>query len=1543
MYLVFSSLSALKSVFMRTSVFEPLEEQRQKLLIEKAIIIQKIWRGFVKRRDYLHMREAAIVLQQNFRALRYRLVFVRKRKATIVIQAYMRGTLARKLATNLRVQKRLEEEKRKQEELEAERQREEQAVADDSAIEETIKQSQEELESLTHMIESMWSHYNPPVSPNNMDLDEMFSFLKEEKMEQSQHANEKESALNQINQQFQELDDLWKDADALDAKSDSSDGEVKKALDAVDKSIAGHDTISIASDGSRKSQEINSSVPPPPPPPGVPGVPPPPPLPALPEGVPQPPPPPPVPPSTLPLKVTIAEEDLPLPPPPENPEISAVELNGYLPPPPLNGTDIDENGFCTPSPTQYESIDRLTGSIPSSGGSLSRRPEFIIPPPPSFPPPPVPDANARPVSYIQVNELSPETQDKLSNMMQHPVDNIMSPQSMADSVCSLPEPEAVYDMLEYAEKYYNNHVRDYGGTLMKSLKKRRQSSTDTLAKEEMLRYCKSGLIPTSHIHLHDAENIHQACNIFKELTKYIRDESKEETSIATIQHIMKTGLERIELRDEILCQLIRQTNDNPEPESLRQAWVMMCLFTASFSPSKNLHKYMLSYVKKWCFDKNVGKYALMTHNHLTIPRATSRKYPASAIEILSVQSLAPIVCKIFFMDGKTKAISMMPCDTAVDVLEKVARKIGLKSVEGWAIYEVTTEYERFIRSYEYIADIMAQWEAQEKMAAKPSHYETISKKGPKLALGGADAKIMFRKRVYKHVHDIPNDPVEYHLLYAEAVAKVVKLDEYSISDKVALQLAGLQAQVIWGEYEEDKQFRYGEADQYLCRRILASSGRNWSKETAKAHKHYGSGKSTLEAQVWYLTCVKQFPLYGCTMFPILHKGLWSHTSDALLAINMDGVKFVRAKDKFVIHDFKYCQIESIIIDSNDNYITLELLDKLDLDCPQRTFMFETNHKEDIGHLVASYSPQHATWMKSDYEGLKKMKMTDEEKLKLYEELVRCRKLLSESRLLQRPITSADAGFFKNTLRRLTKSKMDRLRNYAAGDTGQYDINYWSYTKIPIKQSLTLIHDPLMEEVAIKMFTSILIYTGVEESGGSSNENYDHIGMIQIVMTKCLESDHVSNEFYLQLIKQTTDHPDVTKRKLDPNSYVNKRSWQLMAVTTCTLAPPNNRVLKYLQVHLKKCSMDATTEEGKYARFCYKCLSRTLEKKRRKFPPSSREVECTIHRKPITEKVFFMTGESRVIEFDSSASCGEVIKTIKAKIGMRSDAECFALYEYMSGSERAMSCEERLSDTLSKWERLARSGAVKELRLVFKKRLFIEPYLNPNDPVECDLVFNQLIESVFEQRVPLSMQDAVHLCAFKVQSEIEDMKSGEIDYSSVTRILPRDIRPTVKIDDIATTHKTILDLSPQQAVLGFINVLKNWSLFGATVFEIGQTYTSMLPKSLMLAVHEKGIHLLENKTFRILGAYQYSDIAHSSPAIKSIMIVIGHVAKGTKFMFNTNQASQIAHLIKDYVEELQARYLLTPTDNSHRMSRAIDLEEIDRQNTALQSIDPIRQE
>lgn len=136
----------------------------------------------------------------------------------------------------------------------------------------------------------------------------------------------------------------------------------------------------------------------------------------------------------------------------------------------------------------------------------------------------------------------------------------------------------------------------------------------------------------------------------------------------------------------------------------------------------------------------------------------------------------------------------------------------------------------------------------------------------------------------------------------------MQCDDFPINEKVAVQLAGLQAQVSLGDSKDSNiQDYYTDIDSYLPYRISRSRGEDiwvslilvllcyYSTQcktslynvgvlwfvlqvsiVAQAHKQYGSGKSELIAKILYLTCVMQYKLYGSTIFQVTYRGYWSY-------------------------------------------------------------------------------------------------------------------------------------------------------------------------------------------------------------------------------------------------------------------------------------------------------------------------------------------------------------------------------------------------------------------------------------------------------------------------------------------------------------------------------------------------------------------------------------------------------------------------------------------------------------------------------------------
>lgn len=132
-----------------------------------------------------------------------------------------------------------------------------------------------------------------------------------------------------------------------------------------------------------------------------------------------------------------------------------------------------------------------------------------------------------------------------------------------------------------------------------------------------------------------------------------------------------------------------------------------------------------------------------------------------------MRRLGTIVCRFFFLDARTKAIDVHPTDTAGDAVQKLAAKLNLIATDGWAIYQSRPDGEEYIKSFDYLYDIISAWELKQTSATS---FKRISN-GP----APGENRFVFKKRLFKLTRELSQDPVEVSMLYSQAVYSVVKV------------------------------------------------------------------------------------------------------------------------------------------------------------------------------------------------------------------------------------------------------------------------------------------------------------------------------------------------------------------------------------------------------------------------------------------------------------------------------------------------------------------------------------------------------------------------------------------------------------------------------------------------------------------------------------------------------------------------------------------------------------------------------------------------
>ncbi|XP_028166875.1 myosin-I heavy chain [Ostrinia furnacalis] len=1557
-------------IFMRSSVHSPLEAKRTGLLQSSAMLIQKWYKGSVKRRQYIQWRSAVIVLQAAWRGWKERAAFLRLRRAAMTLQRHLRGAFAREVAAALREMKRVNQEIKLREER--------------NSLAEKACAERAELENMAEQLRGLAVGSGPRT--DSLNLDNLFDFLADVPAQrgapdgQPDHhqpsiaeiGDSMDKLADDLHQELEhvlaaEMDELSKSHTEAQRKPDGAPSDAipppppssLPLQNIITPSLPPSMTSSITNGMSTSINGMSSSItngmspmsngdamssslilPPPPPPMSDGGeeespVFPPPPACSLPEPA-GPPPPPPAAKDTTPPELTngvipngklsvingkepIYESVIPRAPEPVKEPVSVA-----MPPPPPPQMPPENNGLPDTEPEPELEAPLPPAPIPV----INHVPMPAQMKSPTPPPPPIPmDTCISPPPMLNGDSTSTERHARRKERVERRLNQMEAAASPPTSAVPpiTPSADVPNDLSEFAKMYFNDHPRSPEGTIMATLT-RKSKSMEVLTKEEMITYYKGSSIPTSHIQLHDPDSVTAAVNIFRDLCRYMRGELTADKETQVIQSVIAKGLEREELRDEILVQCVRQITECPVEDWAERIWLVLCLCAVAWQPSRGLARHYSAWLRtharlpppsspmspaqhparaahcaQWCLDNCRG--------------AAPRQLPPSTVEIAAMRRLGTIVCRFFFLDGRTKAIDVHPADTAAAAAARLADKLGLapQSRAGWAVYQQRGGKEEHVRATQYLYDVIAAWEMQQ---------------GP--GGGSADNRFVFKRRLFRGGRELPHDPVEVALLYAQAVHSVVKLDEFPVSEKVALQLAGLQAQVSLGEPPPSPppphtRAYYSHPDQFLPQRIArARPAHQWATILAQAHRQYGAGRAELTAKALYLSCVMQYPLYGVTLFPVTYKGYWAHGPNVLLGVGSEGVVLVRPADKVVLAEYPYSNIAALLMDPVDNGLTISLTHHGQHD-GHRCIVLESPQKNEAAWLMAAYSPVLANGLADEPP---RRAAPASERSRLAGALKSARRALVDSGMLRRPTELSAGNFLRNTLRRLSKHRLEKVRLDMAAESQEecyksFPAGYWRWSR-SLPHSLTKLNEA--EEVAaMQIFKDIMSHAGLSTQEGSTSnlannnsissqesDSDDRVALAQALLQRCLQKDTLLCELYVQLIKQTTDHPE-------PSSRVSSRHWALLCAAIGAALPPAKPLRRLLLAHLRyRGAALHTGEDGKFARRAEQVALSIAQVPRRLAAPSKEELLCAAARRPMHVRVLLLDGKQHGLVFGPAATADHLVTMLREKIGLNEAATGYALYEVCAGTsagaaagagaagagERALGGNERVGDVLARWEKAGATAAA--CRLVFKKRLFLgERPLHTASAAEMELLYSQVLHSVRHDRLPIETDEAVMLAALHAQVVSGDcMGGGEECSVAAGAVLPPRLAPALPAPAVRLHHLALRGTDAHAAMQRALTLAASWPLARATIFDVMQSFTSNWPRALWLAVDARGLTLLRRGSRAALVSHDHDQLLAVSPAPRALLLVTRADRKHAKLVLSTDQAYQIATLIKDYIEAVR---------------------------------------
>ncbi|KAF2892985.1 hypothetical protein ILUMI_13189 [Ignelater luminosus] len=404
----------------------------------------------------------------------------------------------------------------------------------------------------------------------------------------------------------------------------------------------------------------------------------------------------------------------------------------------------------------------------------------------------------------------------------------------------------------------------------------------------------------------------------------------------------------IPLRDEIYCQLMKQTTSNKSenPESCQRAWRLLSIVAAYFACSEILRPYLTEHLTSAASDRRRvchGTAAVCLSNLRKTQRCGGRKNVPSVEEVTAVSAGRSARRQIYRLPGGAERVVNTRCSTVVaDVIAELCSLVG-----------VTTEAEQ----QEFSLYCIVQGDAFTMPLAADEYILDVTTELHKAA---QPFYLIFCRSVWYHPLKHDASPLYTEVLFNQVAPDyleglLLKLGTPNLPPSVvrdmALIAALLHRAADLGHSPSLKEVKF-----LLPKPVLGLREPRPPQWLALVQTSWGqaAGLQVSRAKHKVLQVLSNWPLFGSSFFAIKRvSGDIENWMEYILALNRTGVHFLDMTTHETIHHWPFAEVISTRkVRSEDGALFLDM--KCGNLLQQRVTRLQTEQAHEISRLVRQY-------------------------------------------------------------------------------------------------------------------------------------------------------------------------------------------------------------------------------------------------------------------------------------------------------------------------------------------------------------------------------------------------------------------------------------------------------------------------------------------------------------------------------------------------------------------------------------------------------------